>query len=342
MNHASFSSKTYQPNKPFQTPAARGFLLLVVLLIVLTLLAQVSHLSPLRASFPPPALDSRNPEFNAKINALEIFARQYGGVDCLLLGSSHIDYGLNPAVIAQTYQRQTDHEMHCFNFGLATLTADTAAPLAQMLVRRYHPRVLVVEISAHSFDKRFGGLARPLIKNTWIRNQLGEPSLDGWLLEHLSIYSDYKTFKLWQQPYSREIMLTAWSKMDENGYSAHTGQQSGAQEKPTVYEFQIDPAFWQSFQSILALNGQTRLILLEAPIQPTALPDYIKGGEKAYETRFIPRIAAELKARSIPFWRAQLEVTPQIPDAMWFDTQHLNSDGAVLFSKWLAQRLATP
>ncbi|MGC1377523.1 MAG: hypothetical protein WA821_14920, partial [Anaerolineales bacterium] len=268
------------------------------------------------------------------------FARRYGRVDCLLLGSSHIDYGLDPAAIAQTYKSKTGQELRCFNFGLASLTPDTAAPLAKMLVERYHPRLLIYEVSAHSFDKRFGDLARPLVKNPWLRYQLGEPTPEGWALDHFYIYGYYRAFKLWQQPYSRDVMLAAWKKMDANGYSAHVGQQPPAADTTPAYDFHIEPSMWQGFQDVLALNGKTRVILLEAPTRAASLPDYIQGGKKAYESKFIPPVAAELTARNIPFWRAQVEVTPQIDDAMWFDPQHLNTAGAALLSDWLAQKLA--
>ncbi len=338
-----FSSNTYQLHKPFRSPIARGFLLLALLALALTLLAQGIGLSPVSAVLPPPGLETRNPEFNAKINYIEAFVRRYGQVDCLLLGSSHIDYGLDPALISQAYQSKTGQEIRCFNFGLASLTPDTAAPLAKMLINRYHPRLLIFEVSAHSFDKRFGDLARPLIKNPWIRYQLGEQTPKGWLLAHFHLYGYYRTFKLWQHPYSRDIMLNAWKKMDDSGYSAHQGQEQQLFAKDTTsgFDFRIEPSMWQGFQEVLALNGQTRIILLEAPIQTAFLPDYILGGKKAYETKFIPPVQAELSTRDIPFWRAQVEIAPQVPDSMWFDPQHLNAQGAALLSNWLAQKLAT-
>ncbi len=335
-----FSSNTYQLKNPFHSSVVRGFLLLVLLALTLTLVTQWIGLSSLSASLPPPGLDTHNPEFNAKMNYLEAFARRYGKVDCLLIGSSHIDYGLDPTVITQAYKSKTGQEMHCFNFGLATLTVDTAAPLTKILVERYHPRLVVLEVSAHSFDKYFGDLTRPLIKNPWIRYQLGERTFEGWLLDNFYIYAYYRTFGLWQHPYSREIMIDSWKKMDHNGYSAHNGQDISEKHGVSSFEFHLEQSSWQKFKNVLALNGQTHLILLEAPLQETFLPAYIQGGRKAYETKFIQPVQAELSARGISFWRAQVEVVPEILDSMWFDPQHLNAQGAALLSNWLANKMA--
>ncbi|MGC1375033.1 MAG: hypothetical protein WA821_02350, partial [Anaerolineales bacterium] len=69
-----FSPDTYQFNKPFHTPAARGLLLLALLMLAFALVAQGIGLSSLSASLPPPALDTRHPEVNAKLTYLEAFA----------------------------------------------------------------------------------------------------------------------------------------------------------------------------------------------------------------------------------------------------------------------------
>jgi len=332
-------NNTYQLTKPLHTPVTRALLFVGLCILALSFLTHGISQLPLSASLPPRTLDTRNPEFNAKINYLEAFARRHGKVDCLLLGNSHIDYGLNPAIITETYKTATRREIHCFNFGLASLTADTTAPLARMLVRRYQPRLLVLAVSAHSFDKRFGDLARPLLKNPWVLYQLGEPRLEGWALEHISLYGYYRAFKLWQQPYSRDVMLNTWQKMDANGYSAHDGQQPPEKDGES-YEFYVESSNWQGFQDTLSLNGLTHLILLEAPLMEASLPNYIQGGREAYEIQFVPLVSAAASEKRVPFWRAQVEVAPHIPASMWFDAQHLNAGGAAFLSEWLAQKMA--
>ena len=53
-------------------------------------------------------------------------------------------------------------------------------------------------------------------------------------------------------------MLTAWQKMDANGYSAHQGQQPPTTDNTPPFDFHIEPSMWQGFQDVLALNGSTR------------------------------------------------------------------------------------
>ena len=135
-------------------------------------------------------------------------------------------------------------------------------------------------------------------------------------------------------------MIDSWKKMDHNGYSAHQGKKTPDKYELSNLDFHLEPSDWQAFQDVLALNGQTHLVLIEAPLPEYFLPAYIRGGREAYETKFIQPIQAELSARGISFWRAQVEVVPEIPEAMWFDPQHLNAQGAVLLSNWLADKMA--
>jgi hypothetical protein len=335
-----FSSDTYHLNRLFRAPAIRGFLIFIILGLLVIAGLQWLGQSAWSASLPPPSLDFNNPEFNIKINYLDALFRHYGKIDCLLVGSSQVNSGLDPLTIDQTYRTQTGQEIHCFNFGLGTLTTDTAGPLVTMLVERYHPRMLVFEISARSFDKHFGNLARPLAQNAWIRYYLGERTPEGWVLDNFYAYRYYITFKVWQYPYNRDVILNTWRAMDQAGFSALNGSNNTEGGHPLTIDFHIEAPNWSGFKQVLSLQGKTHLILMEAPVREAYLPFYLEGGINAYETDFIQPVEAELSARGIPFWRAQTELAPKLPDTMWFDDRHVNAPGAFLFSTWLAQKMA--
>jgi len=174
-----FSSGTYSIDKPLRSSVTKGLFVFLVFLLILTGVAQWVGMSSLSARLPPPIVDENVPSFSVKLNYLDAFVRRYGKVDCLLFGSSHIHNGLDPEIVAQVYYEQTGQEIHCFNFGLGTLTTDTAGPLLRALVSQYHPSLVVVEVSARSFSSDFGDLTRSLQRSAWVRYQNGEKSLDG-------------------------------------------------------------------------------------------------------------------------------------------------------------------
>src|SRR5687767_14348816 len=83
-----FSSDTYHLNRPLRAPAIRGFLIFISLGLLVSAGLQWLGQSAWSVSLPPPSLDFNNPEFNIKINYLDTLFRQYGKIDCLLVGSS--------------------------------------------------------------------------------------------------------------------------------------------------------------------------------------------------------------------------------------------------------------
>jgi len=335
-----FSSTTYHIQNPFRSSVGKGVLAFLIFLMLITGVAQWVGQSPLSTRLPPPVIDANVPNFNVKINYLDAFVRQYGKVDCLLFGSSHVDRGLDPVVIEQVYLEQTGSQIHCFNFGLAALTVDTAGPLLRALVNKYQPRLVIFEVSARSFSVDFGDLTRPLQSDPWIRYWNGDQSLDGWVLENLFAYRYYLTVKTWQYPYNRSIMLDAWQKTSQDGFSPHSVDAFLQKIDLQGIEFHIGKSYWNGFLQALSLDGQTHLVFMESPVQESYLPYYLKGGLDAYETEFFQPVQQELSKYHISFWRGQKEVAPLLSDAMWYDSRHVNIDGSKVFSKWLGEKMA--
>ncbi len=334
-----FSRESYQIQTPWRSAFATGVFLFLLMILMLGLLAQLVGQSDLSLWLPPPSVDGYDPEFDLRLNYLDAFVRQHGKVDCLLLGSSHVANGLDPAVIQKEYTQKTGQPLYCFNFGLSSLTADTAGPIATALVNKYHPRLVVFEISARSFSSRFGDLSRHLAENAWVRYQIGEPSPEGWALDHLYAYRYYLSLKAWQYPYNRKVVLGAMRSVGPLGFAPLHGQRPPEEDDPSNLEFELERPFWRGFQTVLGLNGQTQVVVVEAPVQETYLPVYLKGGRKAYEAKFIQPVLDELNARHIPLWRAQNEIAASLTAEMWHDNRHVNDQGSVLFSQWLADKL---
>ncbi len=319
-----------------------ALLLTLALLLVLISAAEIIGRSPaLSRWLPPPGIQASNPELDIKLHQLELFERQHGSVDCLLIGSSVVDDGLDPALVAQTYSEMSGTPITCFNFGLFTLTNDSGGMLTHALIERFHPRVVIYEISARSFSGRFGELARPLMDNAWVLYHNGDFTLRGWLLDHSYAYRYFLAYASWFYPPNRPIINDLRQPFLQYGYfpSQQVLEYDPASSEPIFTGFSLESDQMQGFERVLD-SGQTHLMVLEAPVFPQFLNIYISGGLPAYNAQFVEPISAMLAARGVPFLRTNNGFSASIPAGSWMDARHLNVQGAGLFSRWLGTQMA--
>lgn len=337
----------YRPHT-LQIQRSSGRILLYTALLTLGLLALLiasaeitGRSRTLSRSLPPPSVNASNPEFDIKLHELELFEREYGGVDCLLIGSSVVDDGMDPALVARAYSENSGEVIHCFNFGLFTLTNDSGGALTQALVRRFNPRVVIYEISARSFSGRFGELARPLMDNAWVLYHNGDFTLEGWLLEHSYAYRYYLSAASWFYPPNRPIINELRWPFVEYGY--FPGQQAleykPEEVEPIFTDYQLEKDQMAGFEQVLASNP-ARLAIVEAPVYSQFLNVYISGGVSAYESLFIQPVSVVLNDQAVPFWRTNDDFSASLPEEYWMDARHLNLAGAELFSRWLGEQMA--
>jgi hypothetical protein len=69
------------------------------------------------------------------------------------LGSSLVGSGLDPETFSTRYEAVTGEPMECFNFGLGSLMASAAGPIAQILVDPYHPKLLIYGTNPRDYDR---------------------------------------------------------------------------------------------------------------------------------------------------------------------------------------------
>src|SRR5512133_731801 len=89
--------------------------------------------------FPPPSVGAANPEFDVKLDHLNQLIKRDGSIECLLVGSSQIDGGIDPVIIDQAYAQKTGKKITCYNIGISTVTREALGVLAQVLENTYLP-----------------------------------------------------------------------------------------------------------------------------------------------------------------------------------------------------------
>ncbi len=341
MGNSIFSKETYQTRNPVPTPVFRGFLGFILFVTCFLGISQWLGRSPLGLHLPPGFVTGSSPDFDFRIHYLEHFIRQNGGVDCLLIGSSQIANAIDPQVVEAAYFQKTGQTIRCFNFGLPSLTADTAGPLAEALVNKYQPRLVVFEVSPRSFSRRFGDITRYLSQDPWVLYQLGNYTFEGWARDNLLAYRYYLSLKTWLYPYNHKALRLAMESVDERGFAPATGHRPAGESELSGLEIRFEKPFWKGFLQVLDLQSKTNVVIYESPVKEDYLNIYVEGGQAAYDENFIAVINQELSQRGIPFWRAQLEISPNITADMWYDSRHVNHAGAIFVSEWMGETMAT-
>ncbi len=101
--------------------------------------------------------------------------------------------------------------------------------------------------------------------------------------------------------------------------------------------FHLLPENLEALETILSLNtAATRVVLVEMPV-PDTFHAFFGNGIQDYRL-FVETIAQRASAQNVPFWRMQ--DLALLPGPVWYNYNHLNADGAPIFSRWLGKKLA--
>jgi hypothetical protein len=308
--------------------------------------------APVRATLLAPSFGSSLREAELHRSRLERAVADGGPIDCLFIGSSSVRQGLDPQAFAEAYRRHTGGDIHCFNFGVPGMTASTAGMMAEIIVRRYHPRLLVYGASPFDFSERAyraSKATRGLEGLPWVQYQLGTFTLTGWLVEHSDAYRRYLTHRNWMRP-------TYWQYLaDTRAWEAQTLVLGYLRTRQSQSITVMPDAEKQKFFSNVTLNYRlsdarldalarmarlrdrsVRVIVVEMPL-PRTMTTFFPGAEIAYR-EFFDAVDSVERARGLPFWRTtSLHL---VPDDGWADYGHMNTIGAQALASWVGEQVA--
>lgn len=315
-------------------------------LCILGLIAGASEAAArlwLDGSSVPVAVGSANTTFDQKIGLLDDLAAREGGVDCILLGSSVVLNSLDPALIAEGYTAQTGQPLACFNFGIPALTARTGGPIAELLVERYRPRLLVYGLTLRAVAEgasESGRIYGDITGTPWVRYERGAFSVTGWLTAHSSAFRHYLAYRNWMK-HEFANRLSEHKRAPRSGYAPFVSTRpldpATINTPPYFDPFTFSPEELAGLDRVLALHGQTQVVLVDMPL-PQFFREQFAGGAGAY-ARYIDELGARAAAGGVPLW--QTNPLDMIPGDGWAqDGQHVNATGARILSRWLGERLA--
>ena len=350
---------TLQIHRPAGYSLALTAALFLGIVFTLELIARSSLV---QGRVPFQAYGTNHVQFEYQLKRLNAFVEAHGEPDCLIQGNSQALRSIDPQVFAQAYPAR-GQGLLCYNFSVIGTNVSTTLLFSQVLIDRFHPKLIVLgtsfldytESRENRYDPRFE-------ENAWLDYQLGQLNLKGWLLTHsyafrlLTLFSYGAPQGMNYEETQREVRK--WNaQLTETGYGASDHVINPSEPLKTSFiknflenfgDFGVSKWNYDSLEAIVELGKQNgvQVVIVSMPYHPALAELRNDSGrphpDKAKLDDFIAR--SEQNLQDIARRRQVSLITTQgldlIPKNGWHDLYHLNKFSSPAFSRWLAEQTA--
>jgi hypothetical protein len=325
--------KTLKLAPPFGNLFSRSLIYLVIFCIFLELLARIPSLGNI---LPNESYGTSHPHFETQLIRLKEREKNEGHIDCIFLGNSQVLYGINPVVVEQTYFEKTNRSIRCQNFGLGGLKPSAAEGIARLLIKNFHPSIIIFGTGLWDYSAEQEDTS--ILSSPWVRYQLGNFSIDGWLYEYSFAYRYIFGLDRYLKSSQKSIV-----EIDNHGHTSFIAQANltekeqleyfdGITKKPELAQLQVD-----GFREVLSINSRnTQIIIVETPSNPVFYS--LKRKARILYPDFKTMLVTQSALVDSDLWLTQDSIN--VPSEDWYDFLHLNEEGAVYFSRKLGEFLA--
>jgi hypothetical protein len=227
------------------------------------------------------------------------------------------------------------------------LTPVAANDLAQLLIETYHPELLIFGTDARDYAVAADAEETTVITEmAWLEYRLGNFNLQGWLVDHSYLYryrhsiedfihlsinrkTEAMSYRYGFQPLADTFPVTTPPDPRDRSYQIQYYYR-------ILDNYTVRPENQRAITDMFARqNMDTTIVVMEMPVPDTYF--YFFDNPANDYKRFINTLRTVTGNNNLLF----LETTrlDLIPDDGWADYSHLNSKGAVIFSKWLGKQL---
>lgn len=351
-NHSEIQKKSFrrQNKRSFFASLAWGILAFIFMMGSLEVLAHTKYINKV---FLTRSVGSYHTQFEIKWFALQHYVDKNHGVDVVILGNSMVNTGIDPVIFEDKYYSLSGEKLRVFNFGVEALTVEPLSVLAQLINERYHPGTIILFTEMRDYIADNGTeVTRQFLDNSWMRYQMGIPSLEGYLVDHTAIFKYLLTWRNWSSASfldDQRTVLYRQANVTPQGYEPDRNQDVFDPSQPSVVDpaqrdkfalaanFEIAPSRALNLQEIISLNTTgVHVIVTEMPVYPTYFAYF---GPASVRTQYLQDLgllvqnAGGVFVSAIPY--------TDIPLSGRVDDHHLNVDGAPVFSELLAEQLYT-
>lgn len=327
-------------------PFGRTVILSVAILAALVAAAELLlRWEPLQSRLPYPSFGNNSHQLDIKLHLLEKMAARHGPPDCLFLGNSMVQAGIDPDAFNETYREVTGHSLRCFNFGVLGMAPYAGATLIRILNRSYGPKMVIWGISPYDLKTDEKNKQLALENGSWIRFQMGNRDFGGWLIDASYLTRYYLRFRLWLDfPRIDRVILASERRWSANGFTrgrhgsaiTEPGQREReAKNKEVMRDFKINQRVLSMMHEAFQPTPGVTCVLVEMPIHRNYAAKN-EEEEKHYK-KLISLIQGFAERKNIHF--IQSDPQNSFSDDQWRNSLHMNSSGALRFSRWLGGRV---
>lgn len=351
---------TLKINRPQQHVLAYG----AVLFLLVCLLAEVVARTPfVQSRVPYQAYGMNHTQLELQLNLLNRFVKQNGAPDCFIFGSSQAFREIDPHVFTTAFNRKSGESLTCYNFGVTGSQIWTTSLLGEILIEKYHPRLVILGTSFLDYTEgREFQIDERFKQNDWLEYESGKFTLGGWLTEYSYAWRTI-TILSYAAPngmHYREVVREShkWDgEIGKNGFALSTKAINPAEPVEDGFvknlqlefgNFGISERNLSALDEIVAFSQShgAQVLIAEMAYHPALLelknPKGSPRADREQTLAFIEKVNARLAKIAKKNQVALVKFNPSmsLPETGWFDLYHLNRSGAKIFSRWLGIRAA--
>lgn len=331
-------------------PLGRAVLLAFLLAVLLVAAGELS----LRTAFltrilPLPSYGIGHQNMDVKFAHLAALLSGEGAPTCILLGSSVVDTDIDPERFGAAFLDEADRRLDCYNFGIGGLVLPSADKIARVIRSLGGDGLLVVGVTPLDFEERYVRIPwqrsqSQIDASVWLRYRLGEFSFSGWLTDRSIVYRHFLRFRQWMESPRLSLEAGVKERSSRRGFSNlrrftefRHSEKKVERIRKKLDGFEVSAGRLELLGRIASGWGEEQTVFAEMPLHPS-LHDVFPGGEEGYAEP-LALAAASLEKSPARILRLD-EDTDFSRRGLWRDYFHLNSMGAMIYSDWLAGRVA--
>lgn len=274
-------------------------------------------------------------------------ARNQGGIDAVMIGTSQVAVSFNPEYFSPRYREHTGSDITAFNFGVAGLTLKAEIELIHILIEDYQPEWILIGLSVPMLSEKTRAAEKRILTSPWVQYRNNDINFPGFLIEHSRFFRYFLRFRQWlQYPDFSARISKKESRISPHGFSNFKNPSSTRslaldperiqQFRDNLKDYSISRERVEDLDRVLSFRDKTNLIVIEMPVHPY-FKTFYKNGELDHK-RTVNIIRNRCLHHSVPFIPA---ANPAFDSGrIWDQTNHMNAIGAEIFSLWLADKLA--
>ncbi len=344
-NHLSSSHVQNGKSLRLSWPFGLNLIKAITLIVIIALAGEfVLRIPNVRRQLPPPVLGTGNLTFDVTWEYLQRTLELYGHVDCVFMGSSMIKYSIEPKLFQEKFREKSGHDIVCFNFGVLGMRASEAG-FYKSLIEKFMPSFVVSEVTPLFVYERFlENRNSPLISESpWGRFQSGDYSVKGWLLTHSLLFRYIMKWNMWVRSPSqyRHFQMTS-RNMTMDGFLVRSNSPKKKRTNRPIRN-RIKNTLSGKVGNVQALDKWLGVFSGEAPVVFLEIPLRGKTGRSRGE-RDKKFAIARMLLRKVIKDKGGLLFSPgeemNLDKNCWMSINHMNVQGAKLFTPAFADKLA--